>query len=140
MGYLATSALVPAFIHEAKGEAVIGWLVSTRERLVPSEWGITEFSRAAAMKTRTGEITTALAKQARTRFLDYAQTHCAIAVPQNAEFWHAAELAGDAARKLRAGDALHLANAEASKADAVFCLDEAMAVAAKDLGFNLIAI
>lgn len=140
MVYLDTSALVPAFIHEAKSAAVVGWLVSTSERLVVSEWGITEFSSAAAMKTKIGEITPALAKQARTRFLDYVQSHCSIALPQRAEFRRAAELAGDAAKKLRAGDALHLAIAEACKADAVFCLDEAMAAAAKDSGFSLIAI
>ena len=89
---------------------------------------------------RTGEIGPALAKQARTRFLDFAQNHCSIAVPQRAEFRRAAELAGNVNLKLRAGDALHLAIAEAGKVEGILCLDETMATGAKAMGLNVLSV
>ena len=96
MIYIDTSALVPAFIREPKSEAVLAWIETSGERLVVSEWAITEFSSAAAIKVRTGEIAPAMAKQARSRCLEFAQDHCSIAVPQRAEFRRAAGLAADA--------------------------------------------
>ena len=140
MIYVDTSALVPAFIREPKSDAVLAWLETSGQRLVVSEWSITEFSSAAAIKVRTGEIAPALAKRARARFLDFAERHCSIAVPQRAEFRRAAELAGDVSLKLRAGDALHLAIAEASKAEGILCLDETMAAGAKTMGLNAVSV
>ncbi len=140
MFYIDTSALVPAFIREPKSDAVLAWLETSGQRLVVSEWSITEFSSAAAIKVRTGEIAPVLAKQARTRFLEFAGNHCSIAVPQRAEFRRAAQLAGDVSLKLRAGDALHLAIAEASKAEGILCLDETMAAGAKTMGLNVVSV
>jgi predicted nucleic acid-binding protein len=140
MIYIDTSALVPAFVREPKSEAVLAWLETSGERLVVSEWAIAEFSSATAIKVRTGEIAYAMAKQARARFLDFAQDHCSIAVPQRAEFRRAAELAADVNLTLRAGDALHLAIAEASKAQGILCLDETMGASAKLIGLNVVAV
>jgi predicted nucleic acid-binding protein len=140
MVYLDTSALVPAFIREAKSDAVVAWIESSGARLVVSEWTITEFASAMAIKVRTGEITAALAKQAKTRFRDFGQKHCSIAVPQRSEFRRAAELAGDAGRKLRAGDALHLAIAEATRVQGILCLDETMSDSARAIGLSVVAV
>lgn len=140
MVYIDTSALVPAFIREPKSEAVLAWIETSGEGLVVSEWSITEFSSAAAIKVRTGEVAPAMAKQARTRFLEFAQEHCSIAVPQRAEFRRAAELAGDTNLKLRAGDALHLAIAQASKVQGILCLDETMSTGAKAIGLNVVSV
>ena len=139
MVYIDTSALVPAFIREPKSEAILAWVETCGEGLVVSEWSITEFSSAAAIKVRTGEIASAMAKQARTRFLDFVQDHCSIAVPQRAEFRRAAELAGDMNLKLRAGDALHLAIAEASKVQGILCFDESMSAGATKMGLNVVS-
>ncbi len=140
MIYADTSALVPAFIREPKSEAVLAWLEASGERLVVSEWAITEFASATSIKVRTGQIDGAIAKQAMTRFLDFAQKHCSIAAPQRAEFRRAAELAGDVELKLRAGDALHLAIAEASNVQGVLCLDETMGDGAKAIGLSVVTI
>ena len=140
MIYIDTSALVPAFIREPKSEAVLAWIENSGEGLVVSEWSITEFSSAAAIKVRTGEIAAAMAQQARARFLAFAQDHCSIAVPQRAEFRRAAELAGDMNLKLRAGDALHLAIAEASKVQGILCLDETMSAGAKKMGLDVVSV
>lgn len=140
MIYVDTSALVPAFIREPKSDAILAWLETSEQRLVVSEWSITEFSSAAAIKVRTGEIASAMAKQARARFLEFAQEHCSIAVPQRAEFRRAAELAGDTNLKLRAGDVLHLAIAEAGKVQGILCLDETMSAGAKAIGLNVVSV
>jgi predicted nucleic acid-binding protein len=42
--------------------------------------------------------------------------------------------------KLRAGDALHLAIAQASKAEGILCLDESMAASAKAMGLNVLSV
>ncbi len=140
MIYVDTSALVPAFIREPASEAVVSWIETSGAGLLVSEWAITEFSSAAAIKVRTGELASALAKQARSRFLEFVQVHCAVAIPQRAEFRRAADLAGDAGLKLRAGDALHLAIAEAGKVQGILCLDEAMAAGARRIGLDVVAI
>ena len=140
MVYIDTSALVPAFIREPRSEAILAWLETSGEGLVVSEWSIAEFSSAAAIKVRTGEIASATAKQARARFLDFAQDHCSVAVPQRAEFRRAAELAGEVNLKLRAGDALHLAIAQASKVQGILCLDDTMGASAKMIGLNVVSV
>jgi len=140
MVYIDTSALVPAFIREPKSEAVLAWLESSGEGLLVSEWAIAEFASASAIKVRTGGIATARARQARARFLAFAQEHCSIAVPQRAEFRRAAELAGDVNLKLRAGDALHLAIAEASRVQGILCLDETMSAGAKKIGLAVVRL
>lgn len=75
-----------------------------------------------------------------TRFLDFAQKHCSIATPQRADFRRAADLAGDVDLKLRAGDALHLAIAEASNVQGVLSLDETMSGGAKAIGLRVVTV
>jgi predicted nucleic acid-binding protein len=140
MIYIDTSALVPVFIREPKSEAVISWIESSGERLAISEWSLVEFASAAAIKVRTGQATANLANQAAARAHEFAQKHCTVAVPGREEFRRAAELAGDDALKLRAGDALHLAIAASLSAQGILCLDEAMIESAKSLGMSVVAV
>ena len=140
MVYVDTSALVPVFIREAKSEAVIAWLESSGERLAISEWSLVEFASAAAIKVRTGQTAANLAKQAIARVREFAQKHCTVAVPGREEFRRAAELAGDGALNLRAGDALHLAIAGSLNAQGILCLDEAMIAGAKALGVGVVSV
>ena len=140
MVYIDTSALVPVFIREPKSGAVIDWLESSAERLAISECSLVEFASAAAIKVRTGQVAANLAKQATARVREFAQKHCTVASPGRNEFRRAAELAGDAALKLRAGDALHLAIAASLNAQGILCLDDAMIESAKALGMNVITV
>jgi len=140
MIYLDTSALVPVFIREPKSEAVIGWLEASGERLAISEWSLVEFASAASIKFRTGQVAANLVKQATARVRQFAQKHCTVAVPGREEFRRAAELAGDNALKLRAGDALHLAIATSLNAQGILCLDDAMIESARSLGMNVITV
>jgi uncharacterized protein len=140
MIYVDTSALVPVFIREAKSEAVIAWLESSGERLAISEWSLVEFASAAAIKVRTGQAAASLAKQAMERVREFAQIHCAVAVPGMEEFRRAAGLAADHALKLRAGDALHLAIAASLNAQGILCLDGDMIESARSLGMNVVTV
>jgi hypothetical protein len=140
MIYVDTSVLVPIFIREPKSEAVISWVEAAGERLAISEWSLVEFASAAAIKVRTGQAAANLAKQATTRVREFARKHCTVAVPGREEFQRAAELAGDGALKLRAGDALHLAIAESLNAQGIFCLDDAMIKSAKSLGMSVVTV
>jgi hypothetical protein len=140
MVYVDTSALVPLFIREPKSEAVVAWIESSGERLAISEWSLVEFASAAAIKVRTGQATANLARQATTRVHEFADKHCMVAVPGREEFRRAAEWVGDAALKLRAGDALHLAIASSLGVQGILCLDEAMVESAKSLGMGVVAV
>ena len=140
MIYVDTSALVPLFIREPKSEAVMAWIESSGERLAISEWSLVEFASATAIKVRTGQATAKLAKQATTRVQEFAEKHCTVAVPGQEEFRRAAELAGDGALKLRAGDALHLAIAASLGAQGILCLDDAMIKSAKALGMTVVTV
>jgi hypothetical protein len=140
MVYVDTSALVPLFIREPNTDAVIDWLESSGERLAISEWTLVEFASAAAIKLRTGQATASLVKQAAARMREFTRRHCTIAVPGREHFRRAAELAGDVALKLRAGDALHLAIAESLNTQAILCLDQAMIESAKSLGLTVARI
>jgi hypothetical protein len=70
----------------------------------------------------------------------FARKHCIVAAPGREEFRRATELAGDAALKLRAGDALHLAIADSLSARVILCLDDAMIESAKALSMNVITV
>ena len=137
MVYVDTSALVPLFIREPSTDAVIAWLESAGERIAISEWTLVEFASAAAIKLRTGQATARLAKQATARMHEFIEKHCTIAVPGRENFRRAAELAGNDALKLRAGDALHLAIAESLNTPAILCLDQAMIESARLLGIDV---
>src|SRR5260221_384503 len=82
----------------------------------------------------TGQVAANLAKQATARVREFAQKHCTVASPGREEFRRAAELAGDDALKLSAGDALHLAIAASLNAQGILCLDDAMIESAEALG------
>jgi len=140
MIYIDTSALVPLFIREAKSEAVIEWLETSGERVAISEWCLVEFGSAAAMKVLIGHAGVDVVKQATVRVHEFAQKYCTVALPGREEFRRAAELAGNDTLKLRAGDALHLAIAEALNAQGILCLDAAMTASAQTLGMHVIVV
>ena len=78
--YLDTSVVVAALGNEARSSAIQDWLAAQEPgSLWISDWTITEFSSAQALKLRSGQI------QPAARFVDQPNTG------------------------LRAGDALHLA-------------------------------
>ena len=138
MFYVDTSALVPMFIREPRSEALVEWLEAREERLAISEWSLVEFASAAAIKVRSGSVTASLARNAIAQASAFARNRCTVPSPREEEFRRAAELAGEAARGLRAGDALHLAMAQALDVQGILCLDEAMCESARALGIDVV--
>lgn len=135
MRYLDTSFLVPLFIREPKSKAVGAWLagIGTSE-LAVSEWGVTEFSSAASIKTRTGQIGEAARTDMQAEFKAFIDSRVRRVVHVlSADFHRAADLCDRWPLGLRAGDALHLAIAERYSLT-VCTLDKGMWTAAEALG------
>jgi predicted nucleic acid-binding protein len=138
MIYIDTSAFVPMFIREPKSDSVVAWLEASTERLAISEWTLVEFTSAAALKVRTKQVEGAVVKTATARAHEFARSYCTVALPGQDQYRRAAELGGDPALKLRAGDALHLAIAGGLSVRAVLCLDEDMIESAEKLGMSIV--
>lgn len=128
--YVDTSALVALMVNEPRSAAVGAWYARTPADLVAAEWCVPEFASALAMKQRTGHLSAAQAAQAWERFERLTAADLALLTVAPEAFRRAAELAGEPANALRAGDALHLACAELARASALATLDEAQARAA----------
>ena len=140
MVYLDTSALVPMFMREPRTDAVLAWLESAGKPVAVSDWSLVEFASAASMKVRAGSVTAKVARDAIEQAHAFVRAHCTVATPRQEEFHRAAELAGDSATGLRAGDALHLAIAEGLDADTILCFDDALARGAQALGMTLVRV
>ncbi len=124
--------MVSAFAAEADSAAVRDWLARQTERLVISDWVVTEFSGALAMKRRLGAIddrawTVVMAAWRRLRRDGIAVERVTVA-----HFDRAALIMDAWTIKLRSADALHLAIA-ADLGWTVATLDREMAAAAVSL-------
>jgi predicted nucleic acid-binding protein len=112
--YFDTSVFVSLVTAEVATPNVIAWFSAQEPRIVViSDWNFTEFHSAVALKYRTGQISAELREGAERLFRQYVEENFEIVSIQRSDFRRAAELASQQALKLRAGDALHLAKAEA---------------------------
>lgn len=108
--YLDTSVLVAAATREVETDRVQAWLdEQTRDRLVISDWVITEFSSALSIKLRNGQIEAGHRADALAALSRLAAESFAILPVSGLQFRTAARFADHYALGLRAGDALHLA-------------------------------
>ena len=140
MVYVDTSVLVPLFLNEPHSAAVADWYSREKGELVSAAWCVTEFASALGIKQRTGAINTQQAQEAWTSFKRMVAADLSLITVQQSHFNRAAELVLDVTSSLRAGDALHLACAEAAGADHLATLDEVLARNAKRLKIKLIAL
>ena len=122
--YVDTSVLVALFLNEPHSVAAADWYLREKSELVAAAWCIPEYASALGIKQRTGAIDAQQAQSAWTRF----------------ERMVAAELVLDAASALRAGDALHLACAEAAGAKRMATLDEVVARNAQRLKIKVVRL
>jgi predicted nucleic acid-binding protein len=123
MVYVDTSALLPLFLNEPHSAAAAEWYSREKGELVAAAWCIPEFASALGIKQRTGAIDAQQAQGAWKRFERMAAADLRLLPVELANFHRAAELVLDAASALRAGDALHLACAEAAGAKHMATLD-----------------
>jgi hypothetical protein len=123
MVYVDTSVLVPLILNEQHSTAAADWYARETSELVTAAWCIPEFASALGIKQRTGAIDAQQAQGAWTRFERLVAADLRLLPVEPAHFHRAALLVLDAASALRAGDALHLACAEAAGATHMATLD-----------------
>jgi predicted nucleic acid-binding protein len=136
--YLDTSVLVAALTEEVKTADVQAWLPRAADLLI-SDWVVTEFSSALALKLRTGHITPAQRAIAISLFNRSASESWRVLSVVQSHFQAAARFAAQHTLGLRAGDALHMAIC--ADAGATLCtLDQRMAEAGPVLGVPILAL
>lgn len=140
MVYVDTSVLVPLFLSEPHSAAVADWYAREKRELVSAAWCIPEFASAMGIKQRTGAIDAQQARGAWTRFERMVAADLRLLAVDASHFHRAAQLVLDATSALRAGDALHLACAEAAGAKHMATLDEVLARNAQLLKIKPIAL
>ncbi len=140
MVYVDTSVLVPLFLNEPYSVAAAEWYSREKKELVAAAWCIPEFASALGIKQRTGSIDALQSQAAWTRFGRMVAADLRLLRVEPAHFHRAAELVLDAASALRAGDALHLACAEAAGAKHMATLDDVLARSAQRLKIKPVAL
>ncbi len=140
MVYVDTSVLVPLFLNEPHSLAASDWYAHEKSELVAAAWCIPEFASALGIKQRTGAIDAQQAQRAWESFKRMVAADLRLLPVEPASFHRAAELVLDAASTLRAGDALHLACAEAAGAKRMATLDDVLSRNAQRLKMKLVAL
>jgi predicted nucleic acid-binding protein len=140
MVYVDTSVLVPLFLNEPHSVAAADWYARERSELVAAAWCIPEFASALGIKRRTGAIDAQQAQGAWTRFERMVAADLRLLPVEPTHFHRAAELVLDASSALRAGDALHLACAEAAGAKQMATLDDVLSRNALRLKIKPVAL
>ena len=140
MVYVDTSVLVPLFLNEPHSVSAADWYAREKSELIAAAWCIPEFASALGIKQRIGAIDARQAQDAWARFERMVAADLRLLPVEPADFHRAAELVLDAASALRAGDALHLACAEAAGAKRLATLDDAMSRNAQRLKIKPVAL
>lgn len=134
--YCDTSLLVAAVLPESASARVHSWLArQDAGSLVISDWTITEFASALAIKLRSGELTLEQRAEALASWA-ILRNSSLVKLPVTSE--HFASAAGYVERAdlgLRAGDALHIAVA-AAHGCSIATLDSLQGKAALELGIS----
>jgi predicted nucleic acid-binding protein len=136
MVYVDTSVLLPLFLNEPHSAAVSAWYAREERELVAAAWCISEFASGLGIKQRTGSIDAQQAKAAWLRLERMVAADLRLLAAAPDCFHRAAELVLDASSALRAGDALHLACAEAAGAGFIASLDDVLSRNAQRLGIK----
>lgn len=131
MLYVDTSALVALCTHEQKTESAIRWYQGCKAELASAVWCVTEFASALSLKQRTGQLDHDHAQAAWMQFERVCANDLQLLAMNSQLFHKAAELTRRSKEGLRAGDALHLACALHSKAQAIVTFDQGLAKASK---------
>jgi uncharacterized protein len=134
--YLDTSVLVAALTNEARTGEIQEWLAGREAgELVISDWVITEFSSALALKLRSGQVESRHRADALAAFNSLVESSLRILPVVRRDYQTAARFADQYTTGLRAPDALHLAVASHHGAR-LHSLDKLLIEAAWSLGVS----
>lgn len=140
MTYVDTSALVALFAHEARADALLAWLARhPRLQMCVSDWTITEFASALAMKLRRGDLDEQTMADAWLEFDNACGSLLHVAPTSSDDFGNAARLCLQVDSGLRSGDALHLAVASRLTCESLLSYDLILNKNAKAGGLAVIA-
>ena len=139
MVYLDTSVAVPLFVAEPSSDQVDRWVSACDVPMVSSDWIITEFASALAIKERSRALAAREAKAAWRSFETFFRSGLRVMPVSRDTFEAAAKMAREPAHGLRAGDALHLAAALEMGARTIATLDTVMSANAKRLKMKVVA-
>jgi uncharacterized protein len=140
MTYVDTSALVVLFAREAQADALLAWMARRpRLQMCVSDWSITEFASALAMKRRRGELDEESMADAWLEFDNACGSLLRVAPTSGDDFGNAARLCLQVDSGLRSGDALHLAVASRLACESLMSYDITLNKNAKAGGLAVIA-
>jgi len=132
--YVDTSVLVAALGNEQSTHSTQDWLAAQQPgTLWISDWTVTEFSSAQALKLRTGEIEPEHRAESLAQFAHLIQESLVVVSVASANFRTAARFVDQHQTALRAGDGLHLAVC-ADHGARLATLDKTLRAAARTLG------
>ena len=134
MNYLDTSLVISLIAVEPSTTAAQEWLAThSDDGLAISDWVITEVASALSLIERAGRLVGENGTRARANLQELLAADLTVLPVSRQAFHSAADMAGRASLRLRAGDALHLAVAGEFGARVV-TRDVARAQAAHSLG------
>ena len=93
MVYLDTSVAIALFVPEPTSEAAEAWFASCTDRLVSSDWLLTESASALLIKTRRKEIAKAQSTAVWKYFLEFSRSGLQLLPVSPSAFNAAARLA-----------------------------------------------
>lgn len=140
MTYVDTSALVVMFAREERADALLGWMLRRpRLQMCVSDWSVTEFASALAIKRRRGDLDEQAMADAWLEFDNACGSLLRVAPASSEDFGNAARLCLQVDTGLRSGDALHLAVASRLACESLMSYDLALNKNAKAGGLAVIA-